>query len=200
VGFPAFFAQVPSIVLRDRLADFLGAAAGGLIEYGYADAVRLAGHSCPTVAGSYLLSHRALRALHGEETPLRGEIAVDFREAAEAGVSGVMAAVVGLLTGAAGAGGFKGLAGHFVRRDLLRFGQDLPGDIRFRRLDNGQSITATLQLAQVPADPRLPSLLRRQLAGDDDPDSRRLFASLWQDRVRRILLDHFDDPRLVVLA
>jgi hypothetical protein len=200
VGFPAFFAQVPSIVLRDRLADFLGAAAGGLIEYGYADAVRLAGHSCPTVAGSYLLSHRALLALHGDETPLRGEIAVDFREAAETGVSGVMAAVVGLLTGAAGAGGFKGLAGQFVRRGLLRFGQELPGDIRFRRLDNGQSITATLQLAQVPADPRLPSLLQRRLAGDDDPESRSLFASLWQDRVRRILLDHFDDPRLVVLA
>jgi hypothetical protein len=200
VGFPAFFAQVPSIILRDRLADFLGAAAGGLIEYGYADAVRLAGHSCPTVAGSYLLGHRALRALHGEEMPLRGEIAVDFRAAAEAGVSGVMAVVIGLLTGAAGAGGFKGLAGRFVRRDLLRFAQDLPGEIRFRRLDNGQSVTATLQLAEVPADPRLPSLLQRLLAGDDDPDHHQLFASLWQDRVRRILLDHFDDPRLVVLA
>ncbi len=200
MGFPAFFAQVPSIILRDRLADFLGAAAGGLIEYGYADAVRLAGHSCPTVAGSYLLGHRALRALHGEEMPLRGEIAVDFRAAAEAGVSGVMAVVIGLLTGAAGAGGFKGLAGRFVRRDLLRFAQDLPGEIRFRRLDNGQSVTATLQLAEVPADPRLPSLLQRLLAGDDDPDNHELFARLWQDRVRRILLDHFDDPRLVVLA
>ena len=198
--FPAFFAQVPSIVLRDRLADFLGAAAGGLIEYRYGDAVRLAGHSCPTVAGSYLLSHRALRALYGDETPLRGEIAVDFREAAEAGVSGVMAAVVGLLTGAAGAGGFKGLAGRFARRDLLRFAQELPGDIRFRRLDSGQSVTATLQLAQVPADPRLPSLLQRLLAGDDAPATHELFARLWQERVRRILLDHFDDPRLVVLA
>jgi len=200
VSFPAFFAQVPSIILRDRLADFLGAATGGLIEYGYADAVRLAGHSCPTIAGSYLLSHRALRALYGDETPLRGEIAADFRETAETGVSGVMAAVVGLLTGAAGSGGFKGLAGRFVRRDLLRFAQELPGDIRFRRLDNGQSVTATLQLAEVPADPRLPSLLQRLLAGEDDPATRELFARLWQERGRRILLDHFDDPRLLVLA
>lgn len=99
-----------------------------------------------------------------------------------------MAAVVGLLTGAAGAGGFKGLAGRFARRDLLRFAQELPGDIRFRRLDTGQSVTATLQLAQVPADPRLPPLLQRLLAGDDEPATRELFASLWQERVRRILL------------
>jgi len=86
------------------------------------------------------------------------------------------------------------------RRDLLRFAQELPGGIRFRRLDSGQSVTATLQLAQVPADPRLPSLLQRLLAGDDDPATSELFANLWQDRVRRILLDHFDDPRLLVLA
>lgn len=33
--------------MYDPLAEFLGAAEGGLIEYGYADAVKLAGHSCP---------------------------------------------------------------------------------------------------------------------------------------------------------
>ena len=60
MAFPSFFAAVPTIVMRDRLAEFLGSADGGLIEYGYADAVKLAGHSCPTVAGSYLLGCREL--------------------------------------------------------------------------------------------------------------------------------------------
>ena len=50
MSFPEFFKQVPDITLADPLADFLGAAEGGLLRYGYADAVKLAGHSCPTVA------------------------------------------------------------------------------------------------------------------------------------------------------
>lgn len=198
--FPSFFAMVPTIVMRDRLAEFLGAADDGLIEYGYADAVKLAGHSCPTVAGSYLLCSRVLRALYAEEIPLRGELRVDFRDAQDGAVTGVIAAVLGLLTGAAGSGGFKGLAGRFSRRDLLQFGVvDLPGEIRFTRQDNGQSVSASLQLGHVPPDPRLGPLLQELLAGKGDADQAALFAELWQDRVRRILVEHFDDPGLVTL-
>lgn len=200
MGFPDFFDAVPGIVLRDPLAEFLGAATGGLIEYRYADAVRLAGHSCPTVAGAYLLTCRALRALHGEAVPERGGLRVDFRDARANGVTGVIAGVVGLLTGAAGDGGFKGLAGRFSRRDLLAFEIEVPGEIRFTRLDSGAAVTATLQLAHVPADPRMGGLLQRILAGEGDAPMLQEFATLWQERVRRILIEHFDDPRLVALA
>lgn len=200
MAFPAFFSAVPTLLMHDRLAEFLGAADNGLIEYGYADVVRLAGHSCPTVAGSYLLTCRVLAALYPGEIPQRGEIQADFRAAQESGVSGVMAAVVGLLTGAAGSGGFKGLAGRFSRHDLLRFGIDTPGEIRFTRQDNGQSITASLNLGHVPADPRVAPLLRQLLAGAGDARTSALFATLWQDRVRRILLDHFTDPQAVSLT
>ena len=79
--FPAFFEQVPGITVHDPLADLLGAAQGGLVHYGYADAVRLAGHSCPTVASAYWLGVRALRALYGEAVPQRGAVAVELREA-----------------------------------------------------------------------------------------------------------------------
>lgn len=200
MGFPDFFDAVPGIVLRDPLAEFLGAATDGLIEYRYADAVRLAGHSCPTVAGAYLLTCRALRALHGEAVPERGGLRVDFRDARANGVTGVIAGVVGLLTGAAGDGGFKGLAGRFSRRDLLAFETDVPGEIRFTRLDSGASVTASLQLGHVPADPRMGGLLQQILAGEGDPQMLQAFATLWQERVRRILVEHFDDPRLVALA
>lgn len=62
--FPSFFTEIPPIVVHDRLAEFLGAADGGVIEYRYADAVKLAGHSCPTVAGAFLLARRALASLY----------------------------------------------------------------------------------------------------------------------------------------
>ena len=74
MAFPAFFADIPPITLRDPLAELLGAAENGLIEYHFADAVKLAGHSCPTVAGAWLMTVRALRALYGDETPVRGNI------------------------------------------------------------------------------------------------------------------------------
>ena len=80
--FPAFFAQAPTLRVRDPLAQFLGAATDGLLEYHYADAVRLAGHSCPTVAGAYLLTRRGLRALYGDDLPERGNIAVQTRATA----------------------------------------------------------------------------------------------------------------------
>ena len=81
MAFPDFFADIPPITLRDPLAELLGAAEGGLIEYHFADAVKLAGHSCPTVAGAWLMTVRALRALYGDEIPLRGNLAVAINTA-----------------------------------------------------------------------------------------------------------------------
>ena len=78
--FPAFFDQVPRLTVRDPLADFLGAAEGGVLEYGYADAVRLAGHSCPTVAGAWLMTRAALARLHPGAVPRRGGIRVELRQ------------------------------------------------------------------------------------------------------------------------
>ncbi|MGE5493393.1 MAG: hypothetical protein ACM31P_19210 [Actinomycetota bacterium] len=199
--FPDFFARVPTITLRDPLARFLGAAEDGLIEYGFADAVKLAGHSCPTVAGAYLMTCRALKALYGDELPERGGIRVDFREDQGSGVAGVIASVVTLLTGAAGPGGFKGLAGRHGRRDLLHFGVgEVAGEVRFTRRDNGRSVTAAIDLSSIPADPRMPMLLQGLLSGDNNPESERLFGQLWQARVRSILIDHFDDPEVVGLT
>jgi len=146
MAFPSFFAEVTPIVVHDRLSEFLGAADAGVIEYRYADAVKLAGHSSPTVAGAYLLTARVLAALYPDELPERGEIQVDFKFAQDSGAIGVIAAVVGLITGAAGCGGFKGIAGHFSRRHLLGFEQsDLAGEICFTRRDRDQRLAASLQ-------------------------------------------------------
>ena len=61
MNFPEFFESAPRITVRDPLARFLGAAEDGIIEYTYSDAVKLAGHSCPTVASAYLMTRTAMR-------------------------------------------------------------------------------------------------------------------------------------------
>jgi hypothetical protein len=197
MAFPEFFARIPAVTLRDPLAELLGAAEGGLIEYSFADAVRLAGHSCPTVAGAWLMTVRALRALYGAGIPLRGNIKVALRDELESGVSGVIANVAGLLTGAAGSGGFKGLGGRHSRRNLLQFGVNGVDGVVFTRLDTNVAVDCTLRLEMVPADPRLGNLLGAILDGVADVDALRLFGELWQERVSRILIDHADDPELV---
>lgn len=200
MGFPAFFDAVPGITLRDPLAELLGAADDGLIEYRYADAVRLAGHSCPTVAGAWLLTTRALRALYGDEVPERGAIRVDFGESQKSGVAGVIASVVGLLTGAAGVGGFKGLAGRYARKDLLQFDAAGVDGIRFTRLDGRGSVVVALDLSPVAGDPRMGELLPLVLQGVASAEQAAQFGALWQDRVRRILVDHHDDPSLTAIV
>lgn len=198
--FPDFFAQIPSLSLRDLLADTLGAATDGIIEYHYADAVKLAGHSCPTVAGAWLMASRALAALYPDSLPLRGDIRVELRGAQDAGTIGVVGAVLGLITGAAGEGGFKGLGSRHVRRDLLRFGVDIDAEARITRLDNGASVLLDYHPEVVPQAPEMPPLMARVVGGVADAGERAAFGQLWQDRVRRILLQQSERPTIVLRA
>ncbi len=198
--FPAFFDEAPRLVLYDPLAELLGAAEGGRLEYGYADAVRLAGHSCPTVAAAYGCTRKALLALYGDEMPVRGEIRVEFGLAREQGVTGVIANVVGMLTGAAADDGFKGLGGNFDRRKRLFFEVDLPGEMRFTRTDTDRSVIVSADLRRVPVPPRLPELMPSCMAGEASAADSAEFRRLWQQRVRSILLDHGDDPAVFVVA
>jgi hypothetical protein len=197
MAFPEFFSRVPAITVRDPLAELLGAAEDGLIEYRFTDAVKLAGHACPTVAGAWLMSVRALHALYGEETPVRGQLAVALHETLDSGVAGVVASVATLLTGAAGEGGFKGLGGQHCRRGLLSFGLSGIAGMAFRRLDTNATVDCFFRPNSVTADPRLGELLPMIIHGGADAAQTRLFGELWQDRVRRLLIDHADDPAVV---
>ena len=200
MAFPEFFQQVPSITLRDKLADILGAATDGVIEYNYADAVKLAGHSCPTVAGAWLMASRALAALYPDSLPLRGDIRVELRGAQDAGTTGVVGAVLGLITGAASEGGFKGLGAQHIRRDLLKFGVDIAAEARFTRLDSGASVLVDYHPEAVPPSLDLPALMARVVGGVADTAERAAFGELWQARVRRILLQESDVPTLLLRA
>jgi formylmethanofuran dehydrogenase subunit E len=199
VGFPAFFDEVRRIVVRDPLAEFLGAAEGGLIEYGYLDAVKLAGHSCPTVAAAYWMTLKALEHLYPDALPERGGIRVYFRQDQLSGVTGVIANVVSLLTGATHDTGFKGLGGRFDRRRLLYFSADVAEEIRYTRIDSGQAVEVAANLQSVPFAPQTPELMQKCLAGSATPQETAEFRECWQARVRTLLLAHGDDPEVFVL-
>ena len=190
---PGFFAQAPSITLYDELAQFLGASRDGNITYQYADAVALAGHSCPTVASAYLITRAALAALYPNETPKRGHIAVQWRNQKHEGVTGVMANVVSLITGAADEGGFHGIGGQFARNNRLSFGADIGGEVRFTRLDNGQKVDVSADLSSVPMHPKVRELMGFCLDGDASPEEYQAFGEAWQSRVKKLLLEHADD-------
>lgn len=196
---PAFFDAVPPIVVADPLAELLGAAAGGLLAYHYVDAVKLAGHSCPTVAGAWLMTRAALTRLYPDGTPQRGALRVDMQQRVDEGVAGVIAGVAGLVTGAANNGGFKGLGGRFARNDLLSFGVPMTGEIRFTRLDTGDSVELVHRPQAVMRPNGLMELMRSALEPQADVATRRAFGEAWQAWVRAILLDHADDPALIAV-
>lgn len=191
--FPEFYTTAPRLQVRDPLAEFLGAAEDGLLEYRYEDAVRLAGHSCPTVASAYVLACRAMSALYPDDVPVRGGVRVAFADDLRDGVTGVVASVLTLITGAAQEGGFKGIGGQFVRRTLQEFGGDLPLTMRVTRLDNGKAVDAGADLSSIPPHSDMAGMLGRSLRGEADAAERQTFGRLWQQRVGQILKRWHDD-------
>ncbi len=197
MGFPDFFAEIPALRLHDGLAQLLGASDDGVIEYHYADAVRLAGHSCPTVAGGWLSARAALRRLYPDSLPERGGISVYLNAAEGVGVTRVGGQGLSLVPGAAAANGFHGLGGRHVRSHLLHYAQGDVAGIRFQRNDTGDEVEVDIDTSNVPADPMQRLLIGLVLTGQADDMQRREFGRLWQDRVRRMLVEHADDPAVV---
>ncbi len=193
---PAFYDQVRSLTVYDPLAEFLGAVENGHIEYHYIDAVKLAGHSCPTVAAAYWMTLKALGSLYPDSLPQRGGIRVEFRQELLSGVTGVIANVIAMLTGATHDTGFKGIGGRFDRRQLLYFSADVAEEIRFTRIDNGQAVDVAARMQSVPFAPRTPELMQKCLDGSATAQEAAEFRANWQARVRALLLDHGDDPEI----
>lgn len=193
---PAFFSLAPAIDMHDELSQFLGATSDGKITYHFADVVALAGHACPTVASAFLITRTALKALYPEKTPERGHIAVEWRNPKHEGVTGVMANVVSFITGAADEGGFHGIGGRFERNNRVAFSANIQSDVRFTRLDNGKRVEVSADLSSVPMDPRVRELMPLCLHNEANEAEFKAFGDAWQSRVRRLLLDHADDPHV----
>ncbi len=185
--YPDFFENIASIQMFDPLAQQLGVTADGLISYSYLDMVKLAGHSCPTVAGAWIMASLGLAKLHSDAVPVRGNIKVELRDAIEDGVAGVIGQCLGLVTGAGNEGGFKGMGGKHARNNRLFFGCDIGGEVRLSRLDTGQSVTLTYDPSAIPFHPQMRPLMQKIGQGTITAEERAFFGTEWQNRVAKIL-------------
>jgi len=186
LNYPEFFDKVESIKLVDPLAKTLGAFYDGCYEVSFLEVVKAAGHSCPTVAGAYLVTLEGLKALYGEARAVRGEVRVEFREHAEDGVAGVIGNVVSHITGATETSGFKGLSGKFARHSLMSFEAPISSSIRLTRVDNKASVDVYYDPSSVGGSPKMGQLMQKMMMGMASEEESREFGSLWQDRVERI--------------
>jgi len=186
--YPDFFDKVPAISLQDPLSDFLGAFEEGKLEITYLDCVKLAGHSCPTVAGAYLMVLRGLERLYPDALPQRGMIEVSMRDKETEGVTGVICNVISFVAGASGVNGFKGIQGHFSRDNLVRYEVPMNGEVRLTRLDTEESVELSYDPSVIPGDPAMKPLMGKALQGLASDEERKAFRALWQKRVEAILL------------
>lgn len=185
--YPDFFDSIAPIYMVDPLAQLLGASAEGMFTYHYLDMVKLAGHSCPTVAGAWIMCDLGLKKLYDHSLPVRGNIKIEMRGALDEGVEGVIAQCISLITGAANAGGFKGLGPNFARNDRLFFSANIDGEVRLTRIDNGQTATMSYDPAAIPFHPQIRSLMQKVGQGTLEEDEKAFFAEEWQNRVKKIL-------------
>jgi formylmethanofuran dehydrogenase subunit E len=186
MNYPDFFDKVESIQLQDPLANILGAFEKGEYEISYLEVVKAAGHSCPTVAGAYLMAEAALKALYPNERAVRGNIKVEFAESLEEGVAGVIGNVITQITGATDKSGFKGLDGKFARHSLMFFDADINSSARFTRVDSSKRVDVVYNPSSIAADPAMGPLMQKIIQGMAEPQEVKHFGELWQERVRRI--------------
>jgi formylmethanofuran dehydrogenase subunit E len=184
--YPEFFNTIETIKLRDKLSDLLGVFEDGIVEFSYLDIVKSAGHSCPTVAGAYIMTLIGLRELYKDELPKRGEVIVFFKEAFDDGVAGVIANVVTQITGATELSGFKGLGGRYARDGLMHFNANISSSIRLQRVDNGEAVELVYDPSIVEQNPQSGMLMQKILQGLATQEEKTKFAQLWQERVKKI--------------
>ncbi len=186
MNYPDFFNEIEVIKVKDPLSNTLGAFENGEYEFNYIDVVKSAGHSCPTVAGAYIITLVALKALYPNERAVRGNIKVEFEEDLEDGVAGVIGNVVSQITGATDKSGFKGLQGQFSRHSLMHFNSNIDASARFTRTDTEKSVDVTYNPAAVKPNPDMQTIMQKMKEGTVTSNESKEFGVLWQERVKRI--------------
>jgi len=198
-AYPLFFKDVPTIVTYDPLALTLGTVEDGVIKFRYVQVVKAAGHSCPTVAGAFLMTYKALEALYPDSTPVRGEIKVEFKENLEDGVAGVIANVISNITGATEKSGFKGLNGRFARHSLMSFNADIKTSAKFTRIDTNKSVEIIYNPSVVPPSAKQQELMPKIMMQKATKDEQKEFGILWQERVKKILIDEINNKDMITV-
>ena len=192
MNYPDFFDDVVGIEMMDPLSNVLGTFEEGRVTFTYLEIVKAAGHSCPTVGGAYIMTYKALQALYQDEMPMRGMIEVSFKEDLEEGVVGVIGNVVTHITGATDKSGFKGLNKKFARHSLMNFNAEITSSARFKRIDTGKTVDVYYDPSSIKPAAGMQPLMQHILQGKATDEEIKEFGLLWQERVKRIIVDSID--------
>ena len=171
--------QSDKIKIYEPLAEFLGNSAEIVhFELGLTDVAKLSGHLCPSVAGAFLLTRKAIQLLYpNNQICVRGQIEVHLPGPPCQDALGPMANVISFITGAWSETGFGGLAGgRYARRNLLHFSSQLCQHREFIFIRTDTKISVRLSYNPTP----LLQELKSVNAGMSFQDS-------WQTNVRAIL-------------
>lgn len=195
-----FFDKAEEIRLKDPLSYALGAMdEGEVMIFKYADAVKLAGHSCAAVSGAYKVTAKAVKFLYGDEPGVRGDIKVTIKGKPTDLAYGPMSQVMSLITGAATETGFHGLGGgRFGRYNLMTFDEDNFefNTFIFERRDNGKKVKIVYNPQVLPENPRMGEVAGPTISGGAPKEIKEEFFSLWQGKVKKILLEDDQYPGL----
>ena len=190
--YPNFFDEIESIVLKDELSKFLGINEDGIIKIKYLDIVKMAGHSCATVGGGYLIALKGLKALYPDEIPKRGEIKVEIKKSPTEDNAGVVGCVLSNITGATTDYGFGGISGDkFNRRDLLFYNAPIYTDVRFTRLDTQKQIGINYHPEKVVNPVQI---LMSAIGPDATPENKKTFPKRFQEMVKTV----FENRNIVI--
>lgn len=197
--FRDFLYDVKSVKFKEPLAETLGAFKENdvVLEYTYIEAVKMAGHACPTVTGAYMSCQEALDFLYPDEIPTRGNIAITIYGEPDEGVNGVIGQVFSFLTGAAPSSGFKGLAHKFKRKDLLQFSSEKLDPeamcFEFKRLDNEARVMVKFYPQRVPYPSekamKLNPLMKKVLFDQADDAEKKELQDLFIGKVEAMIVE-----------
>ena len=200
----SFFDEAEEIRVKDPLSYALGAMdEGEEMVFKFADIIKMAGHSCPSVSGAYKITAKGLKALYGDETPVRGDILVTVRGKVSDLTYGPMSQVISLITGAAPETGFRGLGGgRYERYNLLSFDDHNfeANAFIFERRDTGKRVKVVYNPGVLPGSARMGELAGPVISGRASEADKEEFYSLWQGKVKTILLDEDKYPGLFELT
>lgn len=184
--YPDFYNKVPSITLYDPLSDFLGSIQDGIVEINYLDVVKFSGHSCPTVAGAYLMTLLGLEKLKGNENYIiRSEIEVKAKGPKKDGTNGVIANVAAYICGVNDESGFAGIGGKMSRKNKLFYDETLECDLILKYKETEVKLSYNPSI--FPPNSQMVPLLQKSLFGNATEQEIIAFKKYWTERVEKIL-------------
>ena len=79
----------------------------------------------------------------------------------------------------------------------MSFDSDISSSARFTRVDSGKSVDVFYNPNVVSGNPKMSSLMQKIMQKQATNSEKIEFGEIWQDRVKRILIDNFDNEEMI---